>query len=196
MIPIINSKSDLKEYMKCDKRALSIKRKFPIPFWDYVWKFEIYLRKHEYYANKHNKNVFDKVMEVYYKFKHNRCGLKLGFSIPINTFGKGLRINHYGYIVVNKDAKIGEYCDIHQGVNIGQNNSSEEVPIIGDGVWIGPGAKIFGKINIDDFVAIGANSVVNNSFLEKNITIAGIPATKIKETGTHEMMVASRYVKW
>ena len=55
--------------------------------------------------------------------------------------------------------------------------------IIGDNVWIGPGAKIFGKIFIADNIAIGANSVVNRSFAEQNITIAGIPAKKIKDSG-------------
>lgn len=45
--------------------------------------------------------------------------MKLGFVIPPNVFGGGLRINHFGNIVVNSEAKIGEWCDIHQGVNIG-----------------------------------------------------------------------------
>ena len=31
----------------------------------------------------------------------------------------GLRINHFGNIVVNPEAKIGDWCDIHQGTNIG-----------------------------------------------------------------------------
>ena len=31
----------------------------------------------------------------------------------------GLRINHFGNIVVNPEAKIGDWCDIHQGTNRG-----------------------------------------------------------------------------
>ena len=108
----------------------------------------------------------------------------MGWDIPINTFGPGLKINHFGLIVVNQNAKIGAFCDIHQGVNIGQHGNNQfDVPTIGDNVWIGPGAKIFGKISIGSGIAIGANAVVNNDFEENNITIAGIPAKKISNSG-------------
>lgn len=85
--------------------------------------------------------------------------------------------------MVNPNARIGRFCDIHVDVNIGQNYTAEEVPTIGDNVWIGPGVKIFGKIHIADGVMIGANSVVNRSFDESDITIAGCPARKIKNSG-------------
>ncbi len=93
----------------------------------------------------------------------------------------GLRINHHGLIVVNAKAKIGEWCDIHQGVNIGQNIENDSVPIIGDNVWIGPGAKIFGKIEIGDNVMIGANAVVNKSFSNGNCRLGGNPAVIISD---------------
>lgn len=105
--------------------------------------------------------------------------LKLGFDIPPNTCGKGLVIHHHGCIVINGNARLGDYCVLQQGVNIGQGYCSEDVPIIGNHVWIGPGAKIYGKINIADGIAIGANSVVNQSFDERDICIAGVPARKI-----------------
>ena len=54
-------------------------------------------------------------------------------------------------------------------------------PIIGDNVTIDPGCKIFNEITIADDIRIGANSVVNKSFDEKGITIAGSPAKKIGE---------------
>ena len=97
-------------------------------------------------------------------------------------FDAGLRINHYGLIVVNEHARIGKYCDIHQGVNIGMSGEhQDDVPVIGDNVWIGPGAKLFGKITIADECQIGANAVVNKSFDEKGITIAGVPARKVSD---------------
>lgn len=107
--------------------------------------------------------------------------LKLGFCIPPNTFEGGLRINHYGLIVVNPEAKIGKWCDIHQGVNIGMGYDG--VPTVGNNVWIGPGAKIFGNITIADECAIGANAVVNKSFYEPRVTIAGIPARVVSNKG-------------
>ena len=44
-----------------------------------------------------------------------RLGYKLGFLIPCNVcfFGGGVRINHYGLITANENAKIGDWCDIH-----------------------------------------------------------------------------------
>ena len=67
----------------------------------------------------------------------------LGFSIPINVFGPGLRINHYGLIVVNPKARVGAFCDIHQGVNIGEGFGKDDVPEIGDRVYIGLGEPRF-----------------------------------------------------
>lgn len=180
---MIRNKSDLQRYLAMDRFALERKDKHPKLFGDYVFKFEIALRHHEYYHNLVNSGkdgIFNKVMLYWWRYWHHRLGLRLGFTIPINTFDGGLRINHYGLIIVNENARIGKYCDIHQGVNIGmQGLSNFDCPTIGDNVWIGPGAKIFGRIIIGDNCQIGANAVVNKDFTENGITIAGIPAKKI-----------------
>lgn len=68
---------------------------------------------------------------------------------------------------------------MHSGVNIGATDDG--APIIGDNVYIGPGAKIFGDITIGDNVKVGANSVVNQSF-PSNVVIAGIPAKIVKSS--------------
>lgn len=174
---MIQNKNDLRRYLVMDRYALGIKRKHPKLFADEVWKFEIFLRKHEYYNNVKNPTFIDRIMLYWYRYRHHSMGIKLGFDIPINVFKGGLRINHYGYIVVNPNARVGFYCDVHQGVNIGTHGGGE--PNIGDNVWIGPGAKLFGSIVIADNCQIGANAVVNKSFEEKGIAIAGVPAKKI-----------------
>lgn len=180
---MIKTKDDLKEYLEKDKFALGIDdRTHPKMFRDFIWRFQIVLRKHEYYYNNLDKGIGYKLMEKIYSLKHQRLGVKLGFDIGVNCFGPGLRINHWGYLVVNGNARIGAWCDIHQGVNIGQN-IEPGAPVIGDDVWIGPGAKIFGNITISDGVAIGANAVVGKSVFEEDITVAGIPAKKVKDTG-------------
>lgn len=104
-------------------------------------------------------------------------------QIPCNVFDYGLRINHYGLIVVNGGSRIGKFCDIHQGVNIGTSFRGG-APQLGDNCWIGPGAKLFGDITIGNEVAIGAGSIVGKSFEKDDITIVGCPARKIKDTGT------------
>ena len=108
----------------------------------------------------------------------------LNFSIPINVFGPGLSIAHYGTIVVNQNSKIGKNCRIHENVTIGSTGGEELAPQIGNNVFIGTGAKIIGNIEIADNIAIGANSLVNKSFTEPGITIAGNPAKKISNNSS------------
>jgi serine O-acetyltransferase len=60
--------------------------------------------------------------------------------------------------------------------------------VLGNNIYIGPGAKIFGKIRLADGIAIGANAVVNRSFDEPGITIAGVPARQINVEGSARMI--------
>jgi serine O-acetyltransferase len=178
---LIITKADLKRYLEMDKVALGMKEKRPRILTGHIWKYEISLRYHEYFENKINKNIVDRFLRKYWSYMHYKRGLRLGFTIPINVFGGGLGIHHYGMVVVNGNAKVGEWCTVQQGVNIGQNHSAEEVPTLGDNIYIGPGAKLFGKIYIASGIQIGANAVVNKSFYEEGITIAGIPARKLND---------------
>ncbi len=82
-------------------------------------------------------------------------------------------------IVVNGNAKIGKNCSIQQGVVIGVSGKDEAVPIIGDNVLIGAGAKILGGISIPNNTIIGANAVVVKSYKEEGLTLAGIPAKPV-----------------
>ena len=49
---MISSRKDLKEYLLADKKQLGITRRFPRPFTDEIWKYEITLRKYEYWMNR------------------------------------------------------------------------------------------------------------------------------------------------
>lgn len=100
-------------------------------------------------------------------------------------YAGGLSIAHLGPIVINADSKIGENCRIHVGVNIGANGGGS--PIIGDNVYIGPGAKIFGEITIADHCRIGANAVVNKSFTEPGVTIVGVPGHAVVSDEKHNI---------
>lgn len=176
---MIKSKKDLYEYMEADKIHLGYTKKKPSFFKDEIWKFEIALRKREYYENISKPNIVNKFCLLFYRVRHHRLSIKLGFQVPPNVCGKGLRINHHGLLVISPLAKIGENFDVHAGVNIGVNVELDKAPTIGNDVFIGPGAKIFGNVIIGDKNAISANSVVNKSFPQENITIGGMPATII-----------------
>ena len=114
-----------------------------------------------------------------------RLSLLTGISIPKNTCSEGLTLYHFGSIVVNAACKIGRNCCIMNNVNIGANQGSLKAPKIGDDVYIGHGAVIFGDIEIADGCYIGANAVVNKSFLEPNSVIVGIPAKVINNDPVH-----------
>jgi serine O-acetyltransferase len=183
---MIKSKEEYREYLKADRIALKVninnfreKLKelvFPNP----IWKFQKNLRKLEYYNNC-RKGFLSKIYYYYLKYKFRRESIILGFSIPLNVFGPGLSIAHYGTIVVHSQARIGKNCRIHANVNIGGGGWSHEAPQIGDNVYIGPGTVIYGDIKIGDNVAISANSTVNKTFDENDILIAGSPAKLIKK---------------
>ncbi len=188
---MIGSKNELKFYLAADKFALGIDQSRPGSR-DHVWKFQILLRKVEYYKNA-SRGLLNRLFLKYHSSRMYKLGIKLGFDIPPGVFGAGLRINHSGNIVVNGEARVGMWCDIHQGVNIGTNAgdvSGQLVPELGRNVWIGPGAKIFGDIKVGSGAVIGANAVVGKSF-RGNITIAGIPARVVKDTGSEKLNVAA-----
>lgn len=187
---MITNYNDYKEYLKADLRNSNVKypRFMPIriikswiaPNW--IGSFLKIYRKTEYLSNcKSADSFFSKLILLIYRIKLRRMQLKLGFSFPLNVFGKGLSIPHYGNIIVNPACKIGDNCRIHVGVNIGASGGSLKAPILGDNVYIGPGAIIFGDIQIADNVSIGANATVTKSFNEKNVVIAGTPAS-VKKT--------------
>ena len=173
---MITSRKELKEYLEADKKMKGITKKRPALVGDEVWKFQIALRHYEYCLNTHKR-----IWQFFWGVIFHHLSITLGFDIFPNVFGKGLCIHHFGCIVVSKYASVGENCIINQCVNIGQNKDVTDVPRIGNNVYIGPGVQIFGAIEIADDIAIGAGSVVNKSFTEPAITIAGVPARKIGE---------------
>jgi serine O-acetyltransferase len=183
---MIRSKEDYKIYLEQDRIALGIQnltvKTFlqSILFPKRIYKFQRLLRKVEYIKNC-KTNFLGKIeyFIVYYKF--TRLSLRLGFSIPLNVFGPGLAIVHYGTIVVNANAKVGANCRIHPSSCIGASGGENKAPQIGNNVYIAPGVKIFGNIEIPNNVAFAANSAVNISFYKENYLIGGVPAKEIKE---------------
>lgn len=181
----IRSREDYRRYLVADRRALEQTRRRPRLFGDGVWRFERLLRAIEYHeACRPDTWYFRPLLSLLYLRLHF-AQVKLGFTIPPHVFGPGLSIAHRGTIVVNSCARVGANCRLHACTNIGSwSGAAREAPVIGDNVYIGPGAVVYGPIVIADHIAIGANSVVNTSFAEPNITIAGAPARKVRDAGT------------
>lgn len=182
---MIKSKDDLKYYLQQDRIMNKVSESKFKQFLDNIienpsrYKFLKTLRYAEYYTNV--KTPFRRFLWFYYKIKLKRLSKRLGYTIPVNTCGAGLSIPHYGTIIINPAARIGENCRLHACVNIGTSGGSKLAPTIGDNVYIGPSVVIFGDICLANNITIGANSTVNKSFTTENVVIAGSPAKIVKE---------------
>lgn len=187
---MIDSKQVLREYLKVEEeeyRKIGYKGKLHSIITGcevgQIVRYMKVLRKDEYYTNT-QKNFIKIVPAIYYRRKHNKLGIKLGISIPVNTFGKGLIIYHSQSIIVHKDVRCGEYAKLH-GLNCIGNNGSERyekllsVPQIGNGLDLGIGAIIIGNIKIGDHVKVAANAVVCKSCEKDNTKLIGIPANHV-----------------
>ena len=100
------------------------------------------------------------------------------YTLGSTSGDEGLSIAHVGPIVVHGKSKIGKNLRLHVGVNIGANGG--EPPVLGDNIYIGPGAKIFGDIKIASGCRIGANAVVCKNCEEENCKLVGVPAKIIR----------------
>jgi serine O-acetyltransferase len=114
-----------------------------------------------------------------------------GVSIPPQTrIGPGLYIGHFGGIILNGDAILGQNCNLSQNVTIGVGGrgSSRGCPTLGDRVYIGPGAKLFGAIVIGNDVAIGANAVVTRGLPDNSVAV-GVPARIVDTRGSFDLVM-------
>ncbi len=185
----IRTREDYRFYLEADRASLEVTRSRPRLLGDEIWRFERLLRTVEYAENCLTSPLWAPYRALL-SLRLHRLSTRLGFTIPPNVFGPGLAIAHRGTIVVNSCARVGANCRIHVCVNIGSKAGTDLMaPEIGDDVYIGPGTMLFGSIRIADGIAIGANSVVNRSFEEPNITIAGAPARKVADRGSEGLVV-------
>lgn len=142
------------------------------------WKMVCLLRYEEYHTNANHL-----LRRLLYKFLRKLISLRFNVYIPLNTVSEGLMMYHPHNIMINAN-KIGKNFSIQFNCSLvaGGHNSSR--PTIGDDVTLGTGVTILGNAVIADGIAIGANSLVNKSFLDPNICIAGCPAKKISNNGS------------
>ena len=174
---MISSKKEYRHYLKCDCIANNFDYgKIRFPLFHHEIRFLKILRKCEYYYNC-KKGILYWPYKAFLMLKLERARIRYGWHIPLNVCAEGLSVGHYGSIIINSKARIGKFCRIHVGTCIGAKAGTEDAcPVIGDYVYIGPGAKIFGNVVIGNETAIGANAVVTKSFKEGHVVITGIPA--------------------
>jgi serine O-acetyltransferase len=111
-----------------------------------------------------------------------RYGIDISRDVRI---GSGFYIGHFGGILVNAGVVIGDNCNLSHDVTLGQVNRGTRIgcPVIGNNVFIAPGAKIVGRIHVGDDVAIGTNAVVLKD-VAPHTSVGGIPAEAISGYGS------------
>lgn len=187
---MINSKKTLHTYIKEDGLNYPLRNSgwlrrirnnigvTPISDQRYIWLYIKTMRYLEYYMNKKQK-CWDVLFRLYYNHKLRKYAYKTGFQIPPNTIGKGLTIWHWGPIIINENARIGDNATIQTGVIVGHKKAGEGCPIIGDNVVLGSGCKVFGNICIGDNVEIAPNACVVKD-CNSNAIYGGVPAKVLR----------------
>ena len=116
------------------------------------------------------------------RFNQFLTGVEIGSAVEI---GPGLRIAHGQGIVIGGYAKIGSNALLLHQVTIGSPSPSrvEKMPVIGDNVFIGAGAKVIGDIKVGDNVFIGVNAIVARDIPDNSRVLckAGIDVSPIKD---------------
>jgi serine O-acetyltransferase len=92
-------------------------------------------------------------------------------------FGPGFVLIHATGVVINGQVRGGRGVNIEHQVTIGTER--RKAPVIGDGVFIGAGAKVIGAVTIGDGARVGANAVVVRD-VPPHTTVVGVPARVVR----------------
>lgn len=161
-------KADLYRYNGAKASCYFLKALFPpLP----AFRFTYFLRHASAFPKKSIRGLFYRALLLLFSYKY-------GFQIQPNTkIGKGLYIAHWGPVVINGRAELGDNCTLSHVLTIGQINRGKKAgcPKIGNRVFIGAGAVIVGNIVVGDDVLIAPNAFVNID-VPSNSIVVGNPA--------------------
>lgn len=188
----IDSRKALKAFIRADHVSRGGGSRLKAFLLDPVARFTVLMRWLEYLINTRKPALLRLPLLLWYR----RLSVRIGFSVAPGIFGPGVAFVHYGLLVIDPTTRVGRNCRVHAGVNIGGGayfvdpaEAHLHSPRIGDNVYIGPGAKLYGPIVIGDDAVIGANAVVTKSFPEAGLTLAGVPARVIGSGGSGERVL-------
>ncbi len=185
---MIQSKEDKRKYLEEDLKALHFRHRLFKPNTilaylfshqnAFLWRYLLHLRNAEYLHNCHP--FLWQIRYFYHNWRMRVEARKLGnIEIPINTIGYGTIFFHIGKIIINKDARLGNHCTLYPGVCIGKKGDGN-VPVLGDNVFVGLGAKVIGKVEICSGSIIAPNAVVLQSPKNQRVVLGGVPAKVLK----------------
>jgi len=170
-----NLKADIKKYV-----ALLDRNCFYVLFEQGIWAVVVY--RFGRWVRTIKIPIISHLLKVIAFLLFKIIEMLTGISLPASAkIGKGFYVGHFGYVILHSDVEIGENCSVGPGVVIGTRGVGEQgVPVIGDNVYIGVGAKVLGKIKIGSNAKVGANAVVLED-VPDGATVVGIPAKIIRK---------------
>lgn len=133
------------------------------------------------------QNTRNPVLRMWYRWRLKLVKEKRGIEIYYGTkIGKGFFLGHPWGITINAAVVIGENCNVHKGVTIGQENRGvrKGCPIIGNKVWIGINSTIVGNIRVGNDVMIAPNSYVNCDIPDHSIVLGNPCVIRHRDNAT------------
>jgi serine O-acetyltransferase len=99
---------------------------------------------------------------------------------PAAHFGRGVVVGSKGFgIAVHRRAWVGNHVRIAASVTIGGRSRHVALPSIGDGAYLGVGARILGPVVVGPGAVVGANAVVLEDVPPRSMVV-GVPARIIR----------------
>lgn len=126
-------------------------------------------------------------LSAIYKVMYKLCQWMGGIMLPYTVHvGRRVRIDHFGGMILVAHS-IGDDVIIRQNTTFGiaSLDGMEDRPIIEEGVEIGAGAVIVGRIRVGAGAKVGANAVVVRDVAPGQV-VGGVPAKPIGHTKSIE----------
>jgi serine O-acetyltransferase len=109
------------------------------------------------------------------QINHAITGADIAWSARI---GPGLVLWHPTGVVIGPRVVVGRDARVQQGITLGAARSrtgQDGDPVLGDGVYVGAGARVLGPVRVGDRARIGANAVVLVD-VPDDASAVGVPA--------------------
>lgn len=123
-----------------------------------------------------------RLWQAVYRLLHTVVETATGITLPQDArIGPGLRIWHFGGVVVHPQVRIGAGCTLRHGVTLGVREVGGPCPVLEDEVELGACAQVLGGVRLGRGCRIGALALVLHD-VPPGATAVGMPARVLGST--------------